>query len=203
MLSEKGQYHCEVQESLKKVGTALAGGHASSIAKAVFSHSEIREQIILKVLDVIGEESTSLCKRNPASPFRRIPIDSFETFCWGDYYNELDQKAPLLSRIVTGIVKHNDHRNKNKKGTHHIPGVCMAIAILLKERNREMCGIQSLLSLILFQSHAQKRVCIQSYYTVEPKSFTRENFHLFHPRASFLSCKFLSHYILPLVILTA
>ena len=83
MLSENGQYHCEVQESLKKVGTALAGGHASSIAKAVFFHSEIREQIILKVLDVIGEELASLCKRNPASPFKRTPIDSFETFLLG------------------------------------------------------------------------------------------------------------------------
>ena len=78
-------------------------------------------------------------------------------------------KKPL---IVSNCHRyHNDHRNNNKKGTHHIPGVCMAIAILL-ERNREMCGIQSLLPLILFQSHAQKRVCMQSYYTVEPKSFT-------------------------------
>ena len=83
MLSEKGQYHCEVQESPKKVGAALADGHASSIARAVFSRSEIREQIIFKVLDVIGEESAFLCKRNPASPFRRIPIDSFEIFLLG------------------------------------------------------------------------------------------------------------------------
>ena len=67
-------------------------------------------------------------------------------------------KAPILSRITTSIVKHNDHRNGNKKGTHHIPGMCMAIAILLKERNREMRGIQSLLSLVLFDSHMQKRV---------------------------------------------
>ena len=82
-----------------------------------------------------------------------LPSDEFRlTFRWGDYYKELDQKAPL-SRIATSIVKHNDHRNK---GTHHIPGVCMAIAILLKERNREMCSIQSLLLLILFQSRAEK-----------------------------------------------
>ena len=33
----------------------------------------------------------------------------------------------------------------------------MATAIMLKERNREMCGIQTLLSLILFSSHVQKQ----------------------------------------------
>ena len=155
MISENSQYHCELQESLVKVGAALAGGHASSIAKAVFAHSQLREHILLKVLDLICEESATLCKRNPASSFRRIPIDSLSMFCWEHYYKELDHKAPILSRMV----KHNDHRNSKKKGTHHLPAVCMAIAILLKERNREMCGVQSLLSLVLFESHVQKRVC--------------------------------------------
>lgn len=123
MILENSQYHCELKESLVKVGTALTGGHASSIAKAIFSQSEIREQILLKLLDLICEESASLCKKNPASPFRRIPVDSLDMFCWGDYYEELDQKAPLLSRIVTSIFKHNDHRDNIKKGAHHLPGV--------------------------------------------------------------------------------
>ena len=153
MISENSQYHCELQESLVKVGAALAGGHALSIAKAVFAHSQLREHILLKVLDLICEESATLCKRNPASAFRRIPIDSLGMFCWE---HELDHKAPILSRIATSMVKHNDHRNSKKKGTHHLPAVCMAIAILLKERNREMCGVQSLL---LFESHVQKMVC--------------------------------------------
>ena len=68
MISHNLQYHCELKESLVKVGTALTGGHASSITKAVFSQSETREQILLKVLDLICEESASLCKKNPASP---------------------------------------------------------------------------------------------------------------------------------------
>ncbi len=34
----------------------------------------------------------------------------------------------------------------------------MAIAVLLKERYREMCGIQTMLSLVLFTSRVQKQV---------------------------------------------
>ena len=45
MKSENSHYCCELQESLVKMGAALAGDHASSMAKAVFSQSEIREQV--------------------------------------------------------------------------------------------------------------------------------------------------------------
>ena len=34
----------------------------------------------------------------------------------------------------------------------------MTAAVLLKERNREMCGIQSLISLLLYSSHVDKQV---------------------------------------------
>ena len=33
----------------------------------------------------------------------------------------------------------------------------MAIAVLLKERNREMCGLQSLIALLLFKGQAHKK----------------------------------------------
>ena len=46
------------------------------------------------------------------------------------------------------------NRNQQKRGDAH----CMLMAILLKERNREMCGVQTLLSLILFSSRVQKQV---------------------------------------------
>ena len=157
VITENSQYNCELGKSLVKLGAALAGGNPTTIAKVAFSHSEIREQIFLILLDVLCEEAAALCRKTPASTFRRRAVDCLSNFCWGDYYQELDQKAPILSRIATGLVKHNDHRNNCKKGTHHLPGVCIAIAILLKERNHEMCGIQSILSLILFESHVEKR----------------------------------------------
>ncbi len=45
-----------------------------------------------------------------------------------------------------------------KVGEAHFPGICSAAAILLKERNREMCGLQSLVSLLMYSCHAEKQV---------------------------------------------
>ena len=56
------------------------------------------------------------------------------------------------------IVNRNDYRNQHKQGERHHPGICMAIATLLKERNHEMCGVQTYLSLVLFSSRVHKEV---------------------------------------------
>ncbi len=42
---------------------------------------------------------------------------------------------PSFVSLVT-VVRHTDSRNTRKKGSVHNPGVCMATAVLLKERNR-------------------------------------------------------------------
>ena len=62
------------------------------------------------------------------------------------------------SSVVTSLVSKNDPRNTRKTGRAHYPSICTGIAIILKERNREMCGIQTLLSLVLFTSRVQKQV---------------------------------------------
>ena len=51
-----------------------------------------------------------------------------------------------------------DHRNRSKSGRAHQPGICMAAAVVLKERNQKMTGVQSLVSLMLFASHVDKQV---------------------------------------------
>jgi len=39
----------------------------------------------------------------------------------------------------------------------HYPGICITVAVFLKERNWEMCGMQSLISL-LYSSHIEKQI---------------------------------------------
>lgn len=72
--------------------------------------------------------------------------------------DDLESKAPTIFKIFSLIVSHSDHRNEVKKGAYHRLSICMAVATLLKERNREMCGRQSLISVALFASQVQKKV---------------------------------------------
>ncbi len=57
-------------------------------------------------------------------------------------------------------ITHSSKRNKLKKGERQFPGLSTAVAILLKERNKTMCGVQSYLSSALFSTHIQKKVCV-------------------------------------------
>ena len=84
---------------------------------------------------------------------------------------ELEGKAPLLLRICSSIVSVNDHRNQHKCGASHYPGICMATAVLLKERNREVTGLQSLMYLLFFSSHVEKKVILYSLH---------DYVHIFH-----------------------
>jgi len=147
-------------EEDSKIGRALAGGSLQSLASAVMQHKSLSELILLRVLDTIGAECTTLCRRSLPSLFRKISTPTLCEFNWQSMVDELQAKAPTLLRVLSTICANNDHRNQHKCGSAHYPSICMAASIILKERNREMCGVQSILSLLLFASHVDKVVSI-------------------------------------------
>ena len=153
----------KLEPKFEKLGKALAGGHTPTIAKALYANSSIREEVIQKCMEGIALECSTLCKKSlpkkdVPSLFRKVPVEAMPTFEWKKCIDELEMYAPLLLKLVFHICRHRDNVNKQKKGDSHYPGVCMAIACILKERNREMCGIQSILSLMMFQSCSEKKV---------------------------------------------
>ena len=109
--------------NLSRIGRTLAGGHAPSIAKAVFAHPHLWELVIAKVLDLVTTECNTLCCRSSENPsiFRSVPIESLERFSWEDCAQELKVKAPVLFQLLVTAVSHNDHRNTHKQGCHHLP----------------------------------------------------------------------------------
>ena len=143
-------YSHELDDNLSKVGRALAGGNLSTISKLVLSHEDLREQILVRIMDEINRECACLCQRGDPSVFRKIPLQNLADFKWSICGDELQRKAPVLYRVFSKVVSSNNHRNQQKRGDQHLPGVCTAAAVLLKERSREMNGIQRMVSLVLF-----------------------------------------------------
>ena len=123
-------------------------------------HSELADMVFQLFLEKMELECASLCQRNAdsLSPFRRISVDKLSSFQWKTFTHNLSVKAPILLRLLSFVVAHSDHRNKKKVDSAHHPGICMAFAILLKERNREMCGVQAIISILLYNSHVDKQV---------------------------------------------
>ena len=95
---------------------------------------------------------------SPLSPFWHVPVTDLESFSFQDCVCQLQEKSPFLYHLIVSIVQQNDHRNKSKRGDSHIPGICTAVAIMLKERNNHMCGVQTYLSLALYTSQVPKKV---------------------------------------------
>ena len=142
-----------------RIGRALAGGHPDTIAKAVFNHSEIRDILIKKMIEMVDAECLVLCRNEKeTSPFKKMTLEQLTEFKWYTLVQELETKAPTLWNMLTTIISHNDKRNQRKQGAVHYPAICMAVATILKERNKNMVGVQTPLSLILFKSHVQKQV---------------------------------------------
>ena len=132
-----------------------------TIVKAVFSHPELRELLIRRVVTVIDDECTVnvLCRHSQESPspFRKINISSMSSGGVTTIH-ELVSKSPVFLQVLKTIASHSDHRNQKKRGDWHNTGICMSAATILKERNREMCGLQTILSLVLFSNRVQKHV---------------------------------------------
>lgn len=135
------------------------GGHPPSIAKAALGVVGVMEVITTQLLGILNEECSKLCHKRAGNPFRTIPVEKLADFKWETMIAELQSKAPLLFKILYCLTSRNDGRNTTKVGAAHYPGICSAASILLKERNREMCGLQSLVSLLLYSCHSEKQVC--------------------------------------------
>ena len=73
--------------------------------------------------------------------------------------DELRVKAPNLLKLMVFLVSRSDHRN-NKERRETPPRHLYGSQRLTKERNREMTGIQTFLSLVLFSSRVSKKVCV-------------------------------------------
>ena len=78
-----------------KIGRALAGGSLQSLAVAVMQHKSL-SVILLQVLDTIGAECTTLCRRSLPSLFRKISTPTLCEFNREPMVDELQAKAPTL-----------------------------------------------------------------------------------------------------------
>lgn len=160
--SKMTSYSKVLPDEYTKLGKELAGGHLSSVAKAVVGHKQLQEEILKLLLDKVDNECSELCRRQSSSRslFRRAPLMQFLEWDWKLAIDELASKAPTLLHVLTTIASQSDHRNSKKLGSAHYPGIITSAAVILKERNREMVGIQSLISLLLFNSRVEKQVNI-------------------------------------------
>lgn len=65
---------------------------------------------------------------------------------------ELKKRAPTLLSILQAAAQ------PTRKCDPSITVICMAAAVLLKQRNQQMCLLQSIVAVVLYAGHAAKKV---------------------------------------------
>ena len=150
-------YEKALGEAESEVAEALAHGHAPSIANAILEMREVRNEIFTLLLSLLNAECVELCRRG-ASRFRSIEVDKISSFKWEDFIEELNSKSPLLLQFLTTVASRVDKRYQQTSPAERYPGIVTAAAVLLKQRNREMCAIPSVVSLLMYACHCEKQV---------------------------------------------
>ena len=148
----------DVGDAEAEVTRSLLSGNTASIANGILAMEEVREAVFMHFLDAIDHECTTLCRKLAPTHFRTVPMENVQQFNWQPFVDDLECCSPLLFRALTRIAGYSDRRNKGKVGPAHFPGICTAVAVILKERNREMCGLQSVVSLLMYTCHCEKQV---------------------------------------------
>ena len=88
-----------------------------------------------------------------------MTFDEMIQFNWILLIEDLQAKAPILFKMLYTLVSH-DKRNHTKRDAAYHPAICMTVATLLKDRNKEMGGLQTIVSLLLFELCVKKQVCL-------------------------------------------
>ena len=154
-----------LREDEGNIVEGLLMGHAPTTVTAIMRIEELKKAMFTHLLQTLSNECSSLCQKTGGSSlFRKISLMSLSSDMWNGFMNELESKAPTLLHILVALVSFSDLRNISKVGTSHHPSICAAVAVLLKERNREMCGLQSLVSVLLYSCHCEKQVCRGMYF---------------------------------------
>ena len=92
------------------------------------------------------------------SLFRKFQSQTIAILTGKPVLTSLQQGPSFVVESLRNIACHSDHHNNKYVGSAHYPRIIMAAAVILKERNREWVGVQSLISLLLFSSRVQKQV---------------------------------------------
>ena len=153
----KSTYSTNLKESYLRIGRALAGGNLESI---ILNHSDLNH-IVMKVTDMLDTECSVLCRKEASgmSLFPKMTFDQMSQFTWSVLVDELQRKAPQFFSNCRTQLSVTVIRGINSSMV--LPTIQQYAATILKERNREMVGLQTIVSLMLLKSCAKNRYIMQ------------------------------------------
>ena len=147
-----------------KIIRQIAHGKLEMAARNVMNQKEMKETILKEVERNIQAECTALCSRKSPSIFSKVSSDDLMQLTNTAIVEELQERAPILSRCVKATTRSKRSMAENekaKKGEKYkrIPAISLAVSILLRSRCSYMSANSYRMSTILWHSGVDKKVC--------------------------------------------
>ena len=153
-VSVKVQWPSETRErflnkDLESLGKMLVRGTYKQIARASWQNPKLRKELQVLALKDIDKECHELCSRKRPSCLRSPSKEQLQSFSFEKFNNELENRAPFMKAILHAACVNN--RNAPRPN-EWMPTICMAAAVLLRNRSSPLNAVQLLLSIFLYHS---------------------------------------------------
>ena len=146
--SKRKTRYFHLSKSLKRLGKYVGRGKKSSIVTAIMSNPQLREHIGTAIAKEVQKELKEICSDEYCSILRMKYKVALERFTWDRVWQELENKAPTLLKILSGGASSNNIK----------PAICTCASILLKLRNPKVNVVQAVVSVVLKAGHANIQV---------------------------------------------
>lgn len=127
----------------------VRGNKAKDIARKVWKIEACKEHLVENLVHITNKECKDLCSTVKPSLFRETDANSISTSKFEDLKNELELRAPVLSKILRAAMRTTDDTC--------IPLTTVA-AVILKWRNMHMSRIHHMVGQILDHGGATDEV---------------------------------------------
>lgn len=140
----------------EKVCAAVMKTTPKQIASAIMGIPVIEQCVKGIIIDKMNKDCKMLCSKKSPSVLRTPRAKHSKlakVFSWHDILNEMKERAPDILNILTTIAA-----PKLKLHGQQVPPICMAYALLMNTRNRELSMVQKMNTVVIGAGHATEKV---------------------------------------------
>ena len=137
-------------EGLESLGKMLCRGTYGQIATAAWKNPMLRKHLQQHFLKEVDKECSNMCSSKDPSCLRSTKAQDVKKFSFSKVEGELQKRAPLLSAVLwTASLRKSKRADEDPFWK---PSVCMAAAVLLKNRSPCMTLLQLINTIIIYHS---------------------------------------------------
>ena len=154
------EYECTSERASERaIVKNIAFNNAKAVAKAVWKDTSLRDHVFLEALGSIKREVKNYAK-DPTCVLKTASPAAVTSFTNGSFFNQLLQKCPKLSLVLSSIVQPGKAKlytseellNLNSRSRN---AICLAAASCLKQYNQQLSAAHYRLSLLLLNGGAK------------------------------------------------